>query len=88
MINCATELFEACKHHLEKEDIHDGNCVHFVQTYHYAQKLSNRPNTDKWTTMPDTRKLHSLTNVLATKIVNLNLMLLGWLLSWGRGMYK
>ena len=71
VINCATELFEACKHHLEKEDVQDGNCVHFLQTYHYTQKLSNRPNTDKWTTVPDTRKLHSLTNVPGTKIVNL-----------------
>ena len=71
VINCATELFDACKIHLETKYNQDDKCVHFLQTFHYTPKLSHRPNTDSWTTVPDTHKLHSLTNIPGTKIVNI-----------------
>ena len=61
VINCATELFNACKNHLETKYDQDDKCVHFLQTFHYTPKLSHRPNTDRWTTVPGTHKLHSLT---------------------------
>ena len=68
-INSAREFFDACKEHLETR--HTEGCVHFLQTFEFTNKIANRPNTKKWTSVPDTRKIHSITNVPKKGVINI-----------------
>ena len=66
VIHNAHDLFHACKEHLETKLKDDGSCMHFIQTFHFTNKLPTRPKTDSWTTVPDTCKLHSVINSLGS----------------------
>ena len=68
-INSARDFFDACKEHLETG--HVEGCVHFIQTFEFTSKIANRPNTSKWTTVPDTREIHSVTNVPKKQVINI-----------------
>ena len=57
------------KEHLETR--HTKGCVHFLQTFEFTNKIANRPNTKKWTSVPDTRKIHSITNVPKKGVINI-----------------
>ena len=61
-VNSAREFYDTCKKYLETKET-DG-CVHFIQQFEFTGKLASRPNTDRWTTVPGTHKLHSITTVL------------------------
>ena len=75
MIHNAQDLFAACKEHVETKEKDDGSCRHFIQTFHFTNKLPTRPKTDKWTTVPDTRKLHSIINSPGSHQINLKYLL-------------
>ena len=70
-IHNAADMFNACKEHLQTKEQYDGSCMHFLQTFEFTNRIATRPNTDKWTTVPDTRKLHSVTNCLGTQQINI-----------------
>ena len=69
IINTARDFYEACKEHLET--CNTEGCVHFIQTFEFTLKIPNRPNTSKWTSVPDTRKIHSITNVPKKQVINI-----------------
>ena len=69
IINTAKDFYEACKEHLETHNTE--GCVHFIQTFEFTPKIPNRPNTSKWTSVPDTRKIHSITNVANKNVINI-----------------
>ena len=54
VIHTAQDFFKACKEDLETKQKEDGSCLHFLQTFHFMNKLATRPNTGKWTTVPET----------------------------------
>ena len=54
VIHTAQDFFNACKDHLQTKEKEDGPCLHFLQTFHLTNKLPTRPNTGKWTSVPDT----------------------------------
>ena len=68
IIKNARDFYEACKEHLET--CNTEGCVHFIQTFEFTPKIPNRPNTSKWTSVPDTRKIHSITNVPKKQVIN------------------
>ena len=75
VIHTAQDFFKACKEHLETKQKEDGSCLHFLQTFHFTNKLATRPNTGKWRTVPETQKIHSITNSPGTSLINLKNML-------------
>ena len=63
VINNATTCFEAAKEHLESQWPGDGECKHYMLTFHFTKKNSNRPDTKKWSGVKDTRAhMHSIMN--------------------------
>ena len=54
VIHTAQDFFKACKEHLETKEKEDSSCLHFLQTFQFMNKLATRPNTDKWTKVPET----------------------------------
>ena len=68
-VNSAREFYDTCKKYLETKET-DG-CVHFIQQFEFTGKLASRPNTDRWTTVPGTRKLHSITTVPKKMVLNI-----------------
>ena len=75
IIHDATDMFNACKEHLQTKENNDGSCLHFLQTYEFTNLIGTRPKTDKWTTVPDTRKLHSVVNCIGTDQINIKSIL-------------
>ena len=70
VINNANDFYDACKKHLEMSKT-EGSCTHYIQEFEFMKKLATRPNMGKWTTVPDTHKLHSVTNVVGMKKINI-----------------
>ena len=74
VVNNAPDLYKACKDHLETTKT-EGACTHYLHSFEFTSKLKSRPNTSKWTIVPDTHKIHSLTNVVGTSIINIKNLL-------------
>ena len=74
VVNNAPDLYKACKDHLETTKT-EGACTHYLHSFEFTSKLKSRPNTSKWTIVPDTRKIHSLTNVVGTSVINIKNLL-------------
>ena len=70
VINNANGFYNACKRHLETTRA-EGSCIHYIQEFEFTKKLATRPNTGTWTTVSDTCKLHSITNVVGTNQIKL-----------------
>ena len=51
-VNSAREFYDTCKNHSETKDME--GCVHFIQQFEFTGKLTKRPSTSSWTTIPDT----------------------------------
>ena len=63
VINNATTCFEAAKANLESQWPGDGECKHYMLTFHFTKKNSKRPDTKKWSGVKDTRAhMHSIMN--------------------------
>ena len=54
VIHTAQDFFNACKDHLQTKEKEDGSCLHFLQMFHFMNKLPTRSNTGKWMSVPDT----------------------------------
>ena len=55
VINDAATCFEAAKANLESEWPGDGECKHYMLTFHFMKKNNKRPDTKKWSDVKDTR---------------------------------
>ena len=60
VVNTAQTFYEACRDNLEKPPSDSGECKHHILTFEMHPKIKKRPNTQKWTALPDTRKIHSV----------------------------
>ena len=68
-------FFSAAKEHLTTEKANPGKCVHYRQTFHFTNKLTNRPKGTNLTAIPDTRQLHVVCNTGNVNEVNMRRIL-------------
>ena len=66
VVNSAKSFYDTCIKYLQKPKTHD--CQHHVLTFEYHNKLKHRPNTLNLSTIPDTRKFHSIGNTKSADV--------------------
>ena len=71
IINTPKTCFDAAKEHLETHWPGKDECMHYMLTFHFTDKIRKRPNTTKWKGVKDTRDhMHSIMNTGSNLRVN------------------
>ena len=69
-VDTAEAFYEAAKQHLTMEKSKPGKSVHFKQTFHFTNKIPNRPKANIPTAVPETHQLHAMCNTGDAHVVN------------------
>ena len=69
-VDTAEAFYKAAKDHLTTEKSKPGKCVHFKQTFHFTNKIPNRPKANTRTAVPETCQLHAACNTGNAHVVN------------------
>ena len=65
----AKSFYDACIQHLEKPFVQSDKCQHHILTFELHNKIVKRPSTLQLVGIPETRKLHQISNT-GRKILN------------------
>ena len=69
-VDTAEAFYEAAKEHLAMKKSKPVKCVHFKQTFHFMNKIPNRPKANTLTAVPKTHQLHAMCNTGDAHVVN------------------